>query len=330
MSVWAVAVLWAHWGDGVGHWGVQGFWQTRGCQHVHWARGRPSWNQCWRLCCTHGQSWWVGLLYHQDYPGCRPIVTFSVLPPPGASIVGINCHFDPFTCLEGMRRMKAGLDAAGLKVHLMVQPLAFHTPDASRQGFIDLPEFPFALEPRICTRWDMHRYAREAYEIGIRYIGGCCGYEPYHIRAVAEELAKERGRLPKGSEKHDQWGLGLRMHTKPWVRARAERKYWENLKPASGRPFCPSMSKADAWGVTAVSMSSILLVTWCTLTFYLLPSGKHWALAAERSYHWCWPEETDRPQRGLRTSSHTYSLHHTSVCISSKFVWTCPVWKWVY
>jgi hypothetical protein len=26
--------------------------------------------------------------------------------------------------------MKAGLDAAGLKPYLMVQPLAFHTPDA--------------------------------------------------------------------------------------------------------------------------------------------------------------------------------------------------------
>ena len=50
--------------------------------------------------------------------------------------------------------MKAGLDAAGLKPFLMVQPLAYHTPDAGKQGFIDLPEFPFGLEPRICTRWD--------------------------------------------------------------------------------------------------------------------------------------------------------------------------------
>ena len=34
----------------------------------------------------------------------------------------------------------------------------------------------------------MHKYARDAYTMGIRYIGGCCGTEPYHIRAVAEEV----------------------------------------------------------------------------------------------------------------------------------------------
>ena len=48
----------------------------------------------------------------------------------------------------------------------MIQPLAFMTPDASVQGFIDLPEFPFALEPRTCTRFEMQRYAKEAYEAG--------------------------------------------------------------------------------------------------------------------------------------------------------------------
>ncbi|CAH2297271.1 betaine--homocysteine S-methyltransferase 1 [Pelobates cultripes] len=107
-----------------------------------------------------------------------------------------------------------------------------------------------ALEPRIVTRWDIHKYARDAYNLGVRYIGGCCGFEPYHTRAIAEELATERGFLPEGSEKHGSWGSGLDMHTKPWVRARARREYWEKLPPASGRPYCPSMSKPDAWGVT--------------------------------------------------------------------------------
>jgi betaine-homocysteine S-methyltransferase len=158
------------------------------------------------------------------------------------SAVGLNCHFDPFVALDTVKLMKEALAAAGLldkPTYLMCQPLAYHTPDAGKQGFIDLPEFPFALEPRICTRWDMHRYARMAYDLGVRYdldllrasgndnfdicryIGGCCGFEPYHIRAVSEELSVERGgKVAAASDKHDLWGRGLRMHTKPWVRAR--------------------------------------------------------------------------------------------------------------
>ncbi|TDH13016.1 hypothetical protein EPR50_G00052690 [Perca flavescens] len=168
----------------------------------------------------------------------------------GAQIVGVNCHFDPMTCVKTVKMMKEGVEKAGLKAHYMVQPLAYHTPDCNCQGFIDLPEFPFALEPRILTRWDMHTYARVAYKAGIRFIGGCCGFEPYHIRAIAEELSIERGIMPPASEKHGMWGAGLEMHTKPWVRARARRDYWEHLSPASGRPTCPSMSTPEGWGVT--------------------------------------------------------------------------------
>jgi len=169
----------------------------------------------------------------------------------GADVVGMNCHFGPFVALKCIEKMKEALDEANLKVHLMIQPLGFLTPDSGKQGFIDLPEFPFALEARIATRWDMHAYAREAYKMGVRFIGGCCGFEPYHIRAISEELREERGFLPKGSDKHDMWGKGLEIHTKPWVRARARRDYWEKLKPATGRPHCPSLSCPSNWGVTA-------------------------------------------------------------------------------
>ena len=55
-----------------------------------------------------------------------------------------------------------------------------------------------------------------------------------HCRAVAEALSSERGRLPAGSEKHLAWAGGLELHTKPWVRARAGRDYWEKMRPAGG------------------------------------------------------------------------------------------------
>lgn len=172
----------------------------------------------------------------------------------GASVVGVNCHFDPFVSLKTIALMKEALIKENLldkPTYLMCQPLAYFTPDAGKQGFIDLPEFPFSLEPRILSRWDMHRYARQAFELGVRYIGGCCGFEPYHIRAISEELSAERGgRVSKGSEKHDKWGLGLKMHTKPWVRARANEEYWRTINPSTGRPFSASMSNPDNWGVT--------------------------------------------------------------------------------
>ena len=55
--------------------------------------------------------------------------------------------------------------------------------------------FLYATEPRTLTRLDCYKYAREAFEAGVHYIGGCCGFEPHHVRAVAMELEKEVGEL---------------------------------------------------------------------------------------------------------------------------------------
>ncbi|KAL9957818.1 hypothetical protein ACROYT_G034766 [Oculina patagonica] len=163
----------------------------------------------------------------------------------GADIIGVNCKFDPATSMEALRLMKEAMDKEGHHPHLMLQPVGYHTPDAGRTGFQSLPELPFALEPRTLTRWDVHKYARRAYDMGVRYIGGCCGFEPYHIRAIAEELAPERGFLPEASKKHEPWGESLKHHAKDWMRRRANRAYWENLEPASGRPYSSAFSKFD-------------------------------------------------------------------------------------
>lgn len=119
----------------------------------------------------------------------------------GADVIGHNCHFDPDTSLKVIERMQNGLITGGYKnCHMCSQPLAFHTPEKCHQGFIALPEFPYALETRFLNREEAKQFARKAYEMGVRYIGGCCGFRPYHIRAMAEELYEERShRLPISS-----------------------------------------------------------------------------------------------------------------------------------
>ena len=39
--------------------------------------------------------------------------------------------------------MKDALERAGYKKHFICQPVAFWTPDAGKDGYLGLPEFPF-------------------------------------------------------------------------------------------------------------------------------------------------------------------------------------------
>ena len=78
------------------------------------------------------------------------------------------------------------------------------------------------MEPRQCTRFDFSKYARAAYEAGARFIGGCCGTEAYHIRAITEELLVERGEkpLPHALSKHEPWGGALGMSNTAYVNSK--------------------------------------------------------------------------------------------------------------
>jgi len=92
------------------------------------------------------------------------------------------------------------------------------------------------------------KYARAAYDMGIRYIGGCCGFEPYHIRAMAEELRNERGRLPEASAKSEfprnMFMLSRRVESNPKVYGNKDKiEYWNELCPCTGRPLSTAFCK---------------------------------------------------------------------------------------
>lgn len=153
----------------------------------------------------------------------------------GADIIGLNCLFDPKNCIETMTLMKEALDKAGIKKHLMAQPLGYRTPDVGNRGWVNIDEFPFALEPRQITRIDAAKFARAAYDLGVRYIGGCCGFESHHIRAMAEELHKERGgKLGEASEKSDVDFSLMEVQSYNINGEKGKKSYWWNLKPSSG------------------------------------------------------------------------------------------------
>jgi len=153
----------------------------------------------------------------------------------GADIIGVNCGFDPDTTIKSIAMLREGLSKAGLSAYMMCQPCGFHCQEAAnlKKGFYNMPEYPYALEPRTLTRVDCYKYARNAFEAGVHYIGGCCGFEPHHVRAVAMELEKEVGRQPPGIEHADKWGEAMSLGYSGT--GNMGENYWMNLIPAVGR-----------------------------------------------------------------------------------------------
>jgi betaine-homocysteine S-methyltransferase len=50
--------------------------------------------------------------------------------------------------------------------------------------------FPTSLDPFTCNRHEIGAFARAAHDMGVNYLGVCCGAGAHHIRAMAEALGK--------------------------------------------------------------------------------------------------------------------------------------------
>lgn len=114
----------------------------------------------------------------------------------GATVVGLNCGRGPATMLPLLRNI---VPAVSGYVSALAVP---YRTNAKQPTFLALKQagkqfgFPAALEPFVLTRQEMADFALSARELGVRYIGICCGGAPYHVRAMSEAL----GRRPPASE----------------------------------------------------------------------------------------------------------------------------------
>src|SRR5581483_4992271 len=116
----------------------------------------------------------------------------------GADVVGMKCLRPPEHILRRMEEMRKALSG-----YLACQPVGYHTPK-DKPDFTSLPEFPYGLDPLQLTRKEMADYAVKARDLGINYIGSCCGSVAIHVREMARALGKVRedSRIwKKGGEK---------------------------------------------------------------------------------------------------------------------------------
>jgi betaine-homocysteine S-methyltransferase len=127
----------------------------------------------------------------ETYDGYDYVEACRILADNGAAIVGLNCSRGPSTMLPLLERIRDAVD-----VPVAAQPVPYRT-DATTPAFESLVAddgrrlFPIQLESFGHTRFEMADFARRAAQLGINYIGICCGGAPHHVRAMAEALGRQ-------------------------------------------------------------------------------------------------------------------------------------------
>ncbi len=140
----------------------------------------------------------VTLSVHRDekmFDGVPVVEACRRLAAAGADVVGLNCQRGPKTLMPVVRRVRDAVSC-----HVAALPVPYRTTEAEPtfQSLTDhacncIPgnrPFPTALDPFTCNRYECAEFAKECMEIGVRYIGLCCGAAPHHIRAVAEAIGR--------------------------------------------------------------------------------------------------------------------------------------------
>ena len=100
--------------------------------------------------------------------GTEPAIFGPILQQLGADVIGVNCSVGPHGVLEAVEQL-----APVVTVPISAQPNAGLPRDVGdRKMYMASPEY-------------MGTYAKRIVEAGARFVGGCCGTTPEHIKAMA-------------------------------------------------------------------------------------------------------------------------------------------------
>ena len=133
----------------------------------------------------------------------------------GADVVGMNCFRGPVTMMPYLKEIRKAVFC-----HMAALPIPYRT-NERQPTFFNLDDhhdcqvpaphgrtFPTALDPLYCNRYEIRRFAEQAFAMNIKYLGVCCGAAPIHIRETAEAMGRKppASRYSENMHKHFMYG----------------------------------------------------------------------------------------------------------------------------
>jgi betaine-homocysteine S-methyltransferase len=113
---------------------------------------------------------------------------------------------------------------AAVSCHVGALPIPYRT-TAEEPTFFNLSDdrarvpsphgrtFPTALDPLYANRYEIGAFAKAVHDLGINYIGVCCGASPMLVRETAEAVGKstEASRFSENMHNHFMYGDNERL-----------------------------------------------------------------------------------------------------------------------
>ena len=150
--------------------------------------------------------------------GVGIVETCQMLEQGGADVVGMNCFRGPQTMMPWLRQIREAVSC-----HVGALPSPTGRPRGTdvlqpqrrprERALAARADLPDSAGPVVRQPIRGRRVCREAADLGINYLGVCCGASPMLVRQVAEEvgLTTEASRFSERMQNHFMYGDNERL-----------------------------------------------------------------------------------------------------------------------
>ncbi|XP_787844.4 betaine--homocysteine S-methyltransferase 1 [Strongylocentrotus purpuratus] len=153
----------------------------------------------------------------------------------GAAVVGFNCAYGPATMIDLLEKASK----VGLKIPIAALPVVYRT--EMYENWFQLKDaktekltYPTDIDCNQCNRSDIKDFTKKCIDLGIQYMGLCCGNAPHFTRTMAETL----GRKPRASRYSPDMSLSVVFGTSDKIRRNSSKLYSRGTSKLENNNAC--------------------------------------------------------------------------------------------